>query len=398
MDRFSRDDLRALVANNQAPCVSLLMRTTRGVGQEDKLRWKNQVEKAQELLTGQGRRTPDAKDLLAPARALLEDVPFWLNVSDGLAVFIAPGFFRAYRVPLPLDDQVVAADRFHIKPLVPLLSGEGLFYVLALSPSGLRLLQGTRDTVHEIDLHKVPLNVAEAFAYGDEPPRPKQGAAGSRPISPPPMFDTAGIAANPTRATLLEYFHRVDRGLRELLGNEGAPLVLAGPEDFTQVYRQANSYRNLADGGVERQPDQLSFEQLRDRAWEVAQRHSQEARGKVAGQYRELAGTGRTAKDVAEIATAAYQGKIQFLFADRRQEQWGTFDPATQKVDVHARQEPGDEDLVNFAVVHVLLHKGTVYAVEPKDLPDKTPLAAIFWLPLGERSSKTIISEAPVNA
>src|SRR5438105_6031706 len=151
MDRFSRDDLRALVAQKQAPCVSFLMRTTRRGGHEDKRRWRVQLDRAEELLMERGPRSK-AQTLLGPARDLLDDVQFWHNVSDGLAAFLEPGKFRAYRVPLALDDRVVIAARFHVKPLVPLLSGEGRFYVLALSASGLRLLQATPDTVQEIDL------------------------------------------------------------------------------------------------------------------------------------------------------------------------------------------------------------------------------------------------------
>jgi hypothetical protein len=92
--------------------------------------------------------------------------------------------------------------------------------------------------------------------------------------------------------------------------------------------------------------------------------------------------------DLAAIVVAAAQGQIQFLFVALGQERWGTFDPGTHKVEVHARAEPGDEDLVNLAAVWALSHKATVYAVAPEDVPDRAPLAAIFWLPLGERSSK----------
>jgi hypothetical protein len=186
------------------------------------------LREAEELLTGQGRRTPEAKELLAPAEALLEDVPFWLDASEGLAAFLAPGFFRFYRVPLLLDDRVVVADHFHVKPILPMVTGEGRFYVLILSHKALRLLEGTPDTIQEIDLRKVPINVAEAYAYGDEPPRREAVATGTRPNWPPAVFETDGIAENTTRDDLLEYFHRVDCGLRELFSDEQTPLVLAG--------------------------------------------------------------------------------------------------------------------------------------------------------------------------
>lgn len=36
-------------------------------------------------------------------------------------------------------------DRFHVTPLLPLLAGDGHFFVLALSQNQIGLLEGTRD-------------------------------------------------------------------------------------------------------------------------------------------------------------------------------------------------------------------------------------------------------------
>src|SRR5207253_1889665 len=103
-------------------------------------------------------------------------------------------------------------------------------------------------------------------------------------------------------------------------------------------------------------------------------------RDKIAALYRQLAGTGRTAKEIAEIVPAAYQGRIQFLFVASDREQWGRFDADKQQLQSHDRPEPGDEDLLNFAAVHTLNHKGKVYAVESGEVPDRSSMAAIFWL------------------
>ena len=139
---------------------------------------------------------------------------------------------------------------------------------------------------------------------------------------------------------------------------------------------------------MEGHPDRWSAKELHDKAWTVVQPHFQETQQKLAAQYRELRGTGRTANDVASIVAAAYQGQIQYLFVALDQEQWGSFDPTALKAEAHAMPQPGDEDLLNLAAVHALSHKGTVYAVASEELPDSTPVAAMFWLPLGERSSK----------
>src|SRR5438105_15349262 len=101
MDLFSRDDLRTLMGNRRTPCVSLFMPTTRGVGHEDTKRWKNLVRKAEERLTTGSRHGAEVKDLLRPASELLNTAPFWLNVSDGLAVFLSSEGSHVYRLPIP---------------------------------------------------------------------------------------------------------------------------------------------------------------------------------------------------------------------------------------------------------------------------------------------------------
>ncbi len=394
MDPFSRDDLRALLANRQVPCISLLLPTTRGAAFEDKIRWKNLIREAEERLTANGQRSSRVEELLQPARGLLEDVPFWLNVSAGLAVFLSPEVFRTYRLPLRLKEQVVVADHFHITPLLPLLVEDGRFYVLTLSQKNVRLLQGTRHTVEEIALQGLPANMSEALHYGNDPElRVRTAHTHTAPGGPAgrreAIIHGQGPGVESAKDGLLEYLQQVDRGLHRYLRDEHAPLVLAADGYLLPIYRLANTYAHLVEEGVEGHPDRLSAQELRDRAWAVVQPHFQKARERVTAQYRQLAGTGRTSNDVAAIVTAAYQGHIQYLFVTLGRQQWGTFDPADLKAEVHANAQPGDEELLNLAAIHTLAHKGTVYAVDADKVPDGgSSLAAIYWLPLGERSSK----------
>src|SRR5439155_18776589 len=89
--------------------------------------------------------TPERMNaMLNPARALLEQIDFWKHQGDGLACFLADGWFRTFRLPMPVRDRVAVAGRFCIVPLLPFISGDGKFFVLALSQNGMRLLQCTR--------------------------------------------------------------------------------------------------------------------------------------------------------------------------------------------------------------------------------------------------------------
>jgi hypothetical protein len=68
---------------------------------------------------------------------------------------------------LDLPELAVVDDRFQVTPLLPLLAGDGHFFVLALSQNQIRLLEGTRDRVEEVDLPGVPLGVRDAL-QGEE--------------------------------------------------------------------------------------------------------------------------------------------------------------------------------------------------------------------------------------
>jgi len=82
-------------------------------------------------------------------------------------MFLSPEVFRAYMLPYVFKELVIVADRFHIRPLLPLLSGDGRFYILALSQNKVRLLQGTHYSVNEVPLTDVPKNLAETLRDDD---------------------------------------------------------------------------------------------------------------------------------------------------------------------------------------------------------------------------------------
>ncbi|MEG3867970.1 hypothetical protein QUA46_17870 [Microcoleus sp. MON2_D6] len=79
-----------------------------------------------------------------------------------------------------------------------------------------------------------------------------------------------------------------------------------------------------------------------------------------------------------EAVSAAYFGRVDRLFVALGVQQWGSFIPDTNAVQVHPDAELGDEDLLNAAAIQTILNGGTVYAMPPEQVPDEAPLAAIF--------------------
>lgn len=383
MQLLTKEELRTLVEKRGETSVSMFMPTHRTGAeiQQDPIRLKNLLREAEEALITMGLRSPEAGELLEPAQELLGDYEFWQHQSDGLAIFLSSQLFRAYRLPFEFDELVVVTDRFHVKPLLPLLSGDGRFYVLALSQNEVRLLQGTRYSVGEVDLEDVPTSLAEALRY-DDPEKQLQfhtqtqtpGGQGDRGA----IFHGHGVVSEEDKEDILRFFQKVDRGLQDVLKDEQAPLVLAGVEYLLPIYAEANTYPHLLSQGDEGNPEVLSLEELHERAWKIVQPRFQKVQQEAVAQYEQLANTEQASKDVRTIVPAAQYGRVDTLFVAVGLQHWGAFEPETDTIHLHQEAEPGDEDVLDLAAIQTLLHGGRVYAMEPEKVPDGVPLAAVF--------------------
>ena len=70
-----------------------------------------------------------------------------------------------------------------------------------------------------------------------------------------------------------QYFREIDRQLQKVLGNETAPLVLAGVECNLPLYRNATGYAHVLDEGIYGNPEGRPAEELHAAAWEIVKPH-----------------------------------------------------------------------------------------------------------------------------
>jgi hypothetical protein len=361
--------------------VSLYMPTHRHIPEteQDPIRFKNLLREAEERLIACGLSSKKVRELLQPAQKLLEDASFWKFQSDGLALFLSANLFRTYRLPFRFAEMAVVTTRFHLKPLLQVLTGDGRFFILALSQKQVRLLEASAYNVSELELEHVPENLAEVLgAYDFEKQlqfhSPSTGGLGKQGT----IYHGHGVGADDVKGKLLQYFRQIDEGLREFLKGEQSPLVFAGVDHLFPIYKEANSYPYLLEEVVTGNPESLSAEALRQKAWAIAQPVMLKARQEAKDKYLRLAGTGRASNQLAEIAPAAFEGRVESLVVAVGVQQWGSFDPDQVEVRLHEEAEPGDEDLLDFTAFHTFLNGGAVYAVEPERVPGAGLLAAVF--------------------
>jgi hypothetical protein len=381
MDRITLEKLKHTFLTDYSDwCVSLFMPTHRAGRETEQgpIRFRNLLREAHEQLLAKGLRAAKVGEILKKPQRLLQDKGFWQRQSDGLAVFFSSDAIHHFRLPLAFEELVVISKRFLVKPLLPILTSDGLFHVLALSQNQVRLLEGTRHTVDEVALEGLLQSLAEAFP---EAPAEKQllfhsgtpTGAGKRAA----VFYGREIS-NVNKDRLLRWFRMIDKNLHSLLSDSRSPLVLAGVDYLFPLYREVNTYPHLMDEGIPGNPEGLRPEELHGPAWALVEPIFRQSREAAAAHFRQLAGTGQTTTDVREALTAAHHGRVDVLFLPVGVQVWGHFIPENDRVDVHESPEPGDENLLDLAAIQSLIKGGTVYAVAPHEVPEQAPLAAIF--------------------
>lgn len=378
MALLTRSELKTLTEMRTEPFVSIYM-PAQIAGPEirqNSIRLKNHLSEAREQLVDAGWRDADAEKLLQPAYDLLEQTDFWRHQQEGLSLFIAPDFFRYYRLPLEFEEMTVVSDRAHLKPIMPLLSGDGYFYLLAFSQNQVQLFRGTRHSISEVNVEEMPASLADALRYDDpEEQLNFHNVSGSGSV---PIYHGQGVGTTDNKEDIRRFCNKLDHELRSFLADEEAPLVLASVQYLMPIYQSVNSYPHLLDRGVVGNPEAGKLEELHQEAWNIVQPHFQRSQQEARELYNELVGTGKATSDLQTVIPAAYNHRVDTLFVSLEDHQWGRFDPQTQQVELHEEAQPEDTDLLDSAAVETFVSGGKVYVVPKEETPEAKPIAAVF--------------------
>ncbi|HEV8441741.1 MAG TPA: hypothetical protein VGT40_26940 [Methylomirabilota bacterium] len=377
---LSQADLHELSGLELRPAISVLMPTHHAGPdiRQDPIRLKNLLRHVERQLDERGLSTSEIARLTGPAHDLLDDRAFWRHAEEGLAVYAAPNFFRAYRSPQPFRERAMVTERFHVTQLFPLISEDRRFYVLALSQNDVRLIEATRTAATQVDLGELPKSLSEALlteAPGQELQHHVVSAVGGSRAA---MFHGHGPGLENRKDEIRQFFHQLDRGLHPFLTDRQAPLVVAGVDYLLPLYREANTHPRLLAEGIHGNPEGDSPASLGARAWNIVRRHLKEAdEGAALDRYQQLAGSGRVSADLPTVLRAAHEGRVAHLFLTTDVERWGTFEPDSGAVTL--REGPGAavEDLLNVAAIHAFRRGAPVHVLDRPRVPGGGDLAAI---------------------
>src|SRR5690242_12517761 len=119
MRQISTHQLLALLDKHGPPCISLYQYTHRHHPDslQDPIRYRNLLREMEgSLLQKYDKR--EVRSLLEKFQPLSYDDEFWNHRTDGLAMLAAPDMFEVFELQRPVQENLVVADTFYLKPLL----------------------------------------------------------------------------------------------------------------------------------------------------------------------------------------------------------------------------------------------------------------------------------------
>ena len=381
MSTLDKDYAAGLLDKCDPPCLSLYQPTHRHHpdNQQDPIRFRNLVKELEEPLRQQFSKD-DIQTLLQPFLALANDMDFWNHTLDGLAVLGARGIFRVYKLQRPVTEFALVADSFHTKPLMRILQSADRYQVLGLNRQEIRLFEGNRDALDEIELARtVPKTITEAL--GDELIEPHRTVASYGGIGDghSPMHHGHGGKESEVDIDAERFFRAIDRGILEHHSKPaGLTLILAALPQHHHLFHQVSHNPLLIEDSIEVHPDSLTIEELRQRAWQILEPHYLARLAKLVEEFGNAKSKGLGDDVLVQVAKAIVAGRVATLMIEAVRKIPGRIDSATGEIEFGDLSHPEVDDVLDDLGELALKKGGQIVIVPAERMPTDTGIAAIY--------------------
>jgi hypothetical protein len=369
------EDLTSL-ASAKGPCITLVTPLPNPL--EIQAHVKNAIRGIENKLAERGTDPSTSDALVKPLHALAANIEVEGTWANALVLFRAPHILRHYWL-YELRQEVITVDgKFHIRPLLPVISREQRFYVLALSQKQTQLFHGTHHSFEEVNLRGTPQNLRDWMNIR-QPDHDLENRAAGGPSVGSMKGVLFGTSTDHEREDeyLAHFFKEIDKGIHSILHDETAPLLLTGVENAIALYRTVNTYPHLWEKTIHGSPDGFTNRELHQRAMEIVTQSFCEPLQKAFADFERRRNLGRVFLRGDEIVKAAFEGRVSDLLLSEDAEYWGLWNEETFEI----QTDPGNgirEDLLNTAALQTLLHRGQTFGLPRQDMPEKAEAVALL--------------------
>jgi len=221
------------------PCISLYQHTHRYSpgNKQDPILFKNLIREIESSLRVKSKRI-DLNSIMEPFYQIEKDKEFWINTLDGLAIFANFDKCIVYRLNLPVQELVVVADSFHIKPLVRIFQSVDKYHLLGLSHDDFTLYEGNRFKIDKIKLDPgTNRTIEEVLGKQHTEPYLTYGSYGD--ADGHAMYHGHGGRKDEVEKDIERFFRYVDRFVLDNYSKPTKlPLILVSLKEYHNIFKK----------------------------------------------------------------------------------------------------------------------------------------------------------------
>lgn len=381
MRQLTPNHLEELLTTSSFPCISLYQPTHRHLPdtQQDPIRYRNLLREMEDSLR-QKLSAGETKKLMQRFKDLSDDRKFWNHRTDALAIIASADMFHIFELQRPVQELLVVADNFHIKPLLRILQSADRYQILCLNRQEIALYEGNRDAMDQVELDDVPATIAEAL--GDELTEPHQTVASygsGAGKGGKEMRHGHGGKKDELDIDMERFFRAIDRAILENHSRpSGLPLMLAALPEYHAHFRRISHNPQLLAAGLETNPFVLSADSLRDQAWQKIEPFYLQRLTGLIDAFHAACAHGLGSDDPTQVAAAVGAGRVQTLLLEADRSIPGHFDAASNTLKTGSPTDAETDDILDDLAEAVLRKKGEVVIVPRDRMPTATGLAATY--------------------
>lgn len=323
-DKLDRKLIYELLRQRDYPCFTVMMPTHRipPEREADPLQFKNLISELEGKIRVNG--LDKQLHLISQLHEVEQDRDFWNHQDAGLAVFVNPSYLKVVKVPVPLPALTVISDTFHVKPLYRYYQESGRFQVLVVGQDHVRLFEGDKFWLRELDLSgKVPGSMEEALGSELTDDHYNTASATGKGTNKQANQGTGHVIhgymekSQEKEIDASRFFRIIDEQILEHFSKpSGLPLILATLPEHRSLFREQSKNPLLMQHGIEGDVSHLSADELKAKAWEVYAIDHQEQIRSILDRQQLAESRNMSHSLLEDVALDAIDGKIDILLVE----------------------------------------------------------------------------------
>src|SRR5680860_917994 len=330
-----------IIFEDSEPCISMYQSTYRHFpeNKQDPIVFKNLIREIENSLKQKYQKN-DLISIMKPFYQLEGDKDFWNNTLDGLAIFANPNKFIVYKLYRTLQELVVVADSFHIKPLIRIFQSVGKYHLLGLSGSDFSLYEGNRYGFEEIEMdpetHKT---IEEVLGKQHTDSFLTHGSYGGTDGTA--MYHGHGGKKDEIEKDIEKYFRYVDRFVLENYSKPSKlPLILVSLEEHHNIFKKISHNSYLMEEGIKGSYESFEMEQLTEKVWEIIEPIHLEKTQNLVNSFENAKANLSGSDDLTQIARAAFDNRIETILMEADKIIPGKIDYNTGAIELGDIEDP----------------------------------------------------------